>query len=117
VPTQHWHAPAELHDAVPRRHALQLDGTQLPPPLEDVDEPLLELEVDPATHAPALHDPPLAVQSVHVAPPMPHIVSWFCWQVPVPSQQPFGQFEAQSPPPLELVELPPSSPLSSPELV
>lgn len=91
MPTQHWQAPAEVHEAVPRPHILQLEATQPPPPLDeddDADDPLLEL-VEPGAQAPALHVPLLIVQSVHVAPLVPQAVSMpAVWQVPVLSQQP-----------------------------
>ncbi len=115
-PAQHWHAPALVHDAVPRTHALHEDGTHVDPPLDDVDVPLLLPELDevlPAMHVPALHVPPgVIVQSVHAAPPMPQNVAVsFIWHMPLLSQQPFAQLVLSQVPPPELVDPPPSSPL------
>ena len=129
MPTQHWQTPALLHAAIPRTHALHDDGTQVVPPLDEVDEPLLllpELELLTGVHDPALHVP-LGVQSVQAAPPVPHTVSDCAeepWHVPVMSQQPFAQLVLShvvpplDPPVLLLVLVPPpSSPLEPPLLL
>lgn len=118
VPTQHWQAPV-LHDAVPRTHFLQLATTHPPP---DVDPPL-ELEELADMQAPALHVPPLCVQSVQEAAPMPQAVSVEpVWQVLVLSQQPVAQLVISHvlpplPLPLEEVDDPPSSPDPPEEVV
>jgi hypothetical protein len=127
--TQHWHAPAAEQEAVPSTHFLHAVGLH-PPPLDEVDEPLLlllpELELLTGMHAPALHVP-LGVQSVQAAPPVPHTVSDCAeesWHVPLMSQQPFAQLVLShvvpplDPPVLLLVLVPPpSSPLEPPLLL
>jgi hypothetical protein len=95
-----------------------------PPPL--VDDPLLDVLLpeldDGAWQVPALQVPVVAppiVQSLHSAAPVPHVVSDDVWQVFALSQHPIAQLVMShvDPPlllvlvPLELVELPPSSPL------
>lgn len=121
MPTQHLQLP-DAHEAMPRTHFGQLDTTHPPPaldvaPLLDVLLPLDELG---ATHEPLTQDPPEMVQSVHDPPPVPQVESVLViWHMPVASQQPVQFVESHVAPPLlllvlvplELVELPPSSPL------
>lgn len=107
-----------MQEAIPATHGLQDEGTHPPPLVEDpLLDVLLPLELeDGATQAPLTQVPPVAVQSVHEPPPVPHAVSAI-WQVPVLSQHPVAQLFASQvvPPlllaPLELVDAPPSSPL------
>ncbi len=114
--TQHWHLPADEHEAVPRPH-IGHDATTHPPPLEDADVPLLLVllpELDPLgiMHMPIVVShvmvlaPPM-VQSMHETPFRPQIRS-VCdiWHMPVLSQQPVAQFVlSHVVPPLELLEL------------
>jgi hypothetical protein len=85
-PAQHWQAPAELHDAIPSTHFLQLDGLHEPP----LDPPLDEdEEAPPPLHMLLWQVAPTVVQSEHVSPEPPQTVSIVpCWHVPVESQQP-----------------------------
>lgn len=110
-----------MHDTVPVTQALQDEGHVLPPD-DDVDVPPLLVLLDGLMHIPELQVPPICVQSVHAPPPTPHSVS-LSWpllgsrQLLFGSQQPFAQVVLlHVAPPLELVELPESSPLSSPPL-
>jgi hypothetical protein len=82
-----------------------------PPELEE--PPVLE---EPATHEPFMQVALDVVQSVHIPPPVPQVVSPLVWQVPVPSQQPVGHdVELQLPP--SLVLEPPLLVLEPPLLV
>jgi hypothetical protein len=101
---QHWHAPADEHDCMPRTQAGQVEGLQLLDPDDDPPEELVA-----APHEPPLQTCPDA-QVVHDSPPEPQAVgSVPVWHVLVESQQPEGQVEpehplvASSPPPDPLV--------------
>jgi hypothetical protein len=80
----------------------------VPPPL-DVDEP----ELEPAAHDPAEQVRPDRVQSMHVPPPLPHVVLPVPdWQAPPLSQQPL-QLVGLHGPASGAALVPPSSPPAS----
>ena len=100
------HLPA-LQQCEPRQKFVHAVATHEPLPLDDVEDPLLDvlpLEELGATHAPLVHVPPVLLQLSQVAPPVPHApLSVPSWHVPELSQHPVAQLvESHVVPPLLL---------------
>jgi len=96
VRTQHWQAPAEVHDAVPALHGVHDDGLHAPEPEE-------ELDVLIAAHEPPLHVWPVE-HCVHDSPPEPQLLgSVPVWQLLLVSQHP--EHVVAHPPPSSVVPL------------
>jgi hypothetical protein len=116
------HDPALLQHRKPRHEFVQLDALQLPPPLDDPEDVLPELEPDElpepefesTTQVPKLQTSLFAVQSTQATAAEPQRLFWSpVWHVPIESQHPLTQVCVQSPP-ASLDVVPASSPLSVP---
>jgi hypothetical protein len=100
------HDPALLQHLMPRHEFVQLDGLQLPPPLDDPEDVVPELEPDPlpepefelTEQVPKLQTSLFVVQSTQATAAEPQSMSWSpVWQVPFESQHPLTQVCVQSP--------------------